>query len=88
MSEIQPPTTFLTSSEVDLLCAPLKMRSARCRFLESQGIRYLVDARGNPIVPRDWLLMRSSASRAPTPAPDENSLRAFINGRKGPRRYR
>lgn len=86
MSQSQP-STFLTASEVELLCAPLKMPHARRRFLDSKGIRYVVDARGNPVVPRDWLLA-GSAPRAPTPAPDEAALRMHFHRPHGSRKKR
>lgn len=87
MSQIPQPT-FLTANEVEVLCAPLKTRDARRRFLKSQGIHFLVDASGNPIVPREWLLMRSTTPQNRPAVLDVDALRAYFLERKRPARRR
>lgn len=73
---------FLTPEEAGQLFGGLRRADARKRFLDSQGIRYVLSAQGQPLVLRESLLLGKSIQARP--APDASALHAFF-ARRGRR---
>lgn len=70
---------FLTAAESDQLFGGLQRADAQRRFLDRQGISYLVNAKGHPLVLRESLLL--GRTKHASPAPDAAALQAYLAGR-------
>jgi len=73
---------FLTPAEAGQLFGGLQRADAQKRFLNSQGIRYVLNAKGQPLVLRESLLLGKAIQARP--APDHDGLKAFF-ARRGRR---
>jgi hypothetical protein len=69
-------TIFLTQAEAGQLFGGLRRADAQRRFLDAQGIRYVVNAKGQPLVLRESLLLGKAIHARP--APDQNALQNFF----------
>lgn len=84
MSQV-PASAFLSPEEVDQLCGDLTSAAARRRFLKRNGIRFIEDPKGRPVVLREPLLSGGAPAVTRVEQPNQAGLVALFNSRR-PRR--
>ena len=62
------PDLFLTDTEIDVLCAPLRQPAAQVRFLRTSGLKVTVKPNGRPAVVRSHAESVLSGQHAPSPS--------------------
>lgn len=87
MSQV-PTSAFLSPEEVDQLCGHLTSAAARRRFLTRQGIRFIEDPKGRPVVLREPLQSGASSTARTAAQPNEAGLVAMFASRRPGRRSR